>query len=370
MNTVDAPLGWPVENLPQDRNLVPSGEHSSLVESLHCDAFLAQPLKMENGEIIGSWVCLWNGPVSPKTWDTARPMSAHLSATTHLIELSRPRGIRGLLYHVTTSLFWRNATLPLAVASVAIACLWLEVPYRLGASCWVQAEIQRQVAAPFDGILKSSEVAPGGLVESGDILARLDEKEIVLRIAETRARLEATRKRLDQALAENDVGASAMADLEVQALELDLALWEWQGQNLEIRSPLSGLILRGDLEQSEGVPVQRGQELFEVAPIDRLTVKIGVPASEIAHVEPGMPVRMRLESQTSFVLESSLDTVRPSSEIRDGENVFICVASLENPSGDLRPGMIGKARIETGKRLLGWILFHRFVDYIRLNFPW
>ena len=54
-------------------------------------------------------------------------------------------------------------------------------------------------------------------------------------------------------------------------------------------------------------------------------------------------------------------------EIEDGKNVFICLATMENPDGELRPGMRGKARVSAGLRPFGWILFHKPIDFVRLH---
>ncbi len=50
------------------------------------------------------------------------------------------------------------------------------------------------------------------------------------------------------------------------------------------------------------------------------------------------------ESQAGRELEGVLEDVYPVSEMIDGENVFVCMTSLANSAGDLRPGMILRAR--------------------------
>ena len=47
------------------------------------------------------------------------------------------------------------------------------------------------------------------------------------------------------------------------------------------------MITNGDLSQSVGMPVQRAQVLFEIAPLDSYRVIVRVPDSEIARVAPG-----------------------------------------------------------------------------------
>jgi multidrug efflux pump subunit AcrA (membrane-fusion protein) len=130
------------------------------------------------------------------------------------------------------------------------------------------------------------------------------------------------------------------------------------------------VIISGDLDQSEGVPVQRGQRLFDVAPIDSFTVQLAVPATEIRHVASGMPVSIRLESETDFQQTGVLDSIEPISRIHEAKNVFLGSATMTNVDGRLRPGMQGKAQIITPKKSIGWILFHQPIEFLRLHLPW
>jgi multidrug efflux pump subunit AcrA (membrane-fusion protein) len=243
----------------------------------------------------------------------------------------------------------------------------LPVPYRIAADCRLRPEVTRQVAAPFDGILERALVKPGQPVEAGQLLAVLDGKEVRWKLAEAIARREAALKERDQAMAARDIAAKQLAQLQADGLALEVSLLQYQRDNLEIRAPIPGVLISGNLERSEGVPVQTGQKLFDIAPLDRLEVEIAVPDSEVAHVKAGQEVRFRLESQARFRRGGTLAHVHPVSEIRDERNVFVCLAALENDRGDLRPGMRGKARIDAGLRPLGWTLFHRLWDWIRIH---
>ena len=53
------------------------------------------------------------------------------------------------------------------------------------------------------------------------------------------------------------------------------------------------------------------------------------------------------------------ERIHPRSEVVDDESVFIAELKLDNPDGSLRPGMNGQARVESERRSLGWVLFHK-----------
>ncbi|MEM9018062.1 MAG: efflux RND transporter periplasmic adaptor subunit, partial [Verrucomicrobiota bacterium] len=164
-----------------------------------------------------------------------------------------------------------------------------------------------------------------------------------------------------------DPATLQMAQLEADRLALEVERLQYRNDNLMIRSPIDGIVLTGDLERSEGVPVTAGQKLFEVAPLDEMLIEVAVPETEVRHVEPGMIAELRLEADSASKWSTELDSLYPVSEIQDGRNVFIAEATLENGSGLLRPGMRGSVRILAEKKPIGWILFHRLWEWLRLK---
>jgi len=369
---VDAALAWPERS---DRAAVlTSSSQASLLETLGTAEALAIPLKTraagaKEEEHLGAVVLVWSreAPSDRRHVDLALAAAPHLAALLHLSRESLPRGVHGAWRR-----FWTAATRSKKIATAAapaafLLAMILPVPYRIAADCRLRPEVTRQVAAPFDGILERALVKPGQPVEAGQLLAVLDGKEVRWKLAEAIARREASLKERDQAMAARDIAAKQLAQLQADGLALEVALLQYQRDNLEIRAPIQGVLISGNLERSEGVPVNTGQKLFDIAPLDRLEVEIAVPDSEIAHIRTGQDVRFRLESQARFRRGGTLGHVQPVSELRDDRNVFVCLAAVENDRGDLRPGMRGKARIDTGLRPLGWTIFHRLWDWLRLN---
>ncbi len=53
-----------------------------------------------------------------------------------------------------------------------------------------------------------------------------------------------------------------------------------------------------------------------------------------------------------------MQVIHPQAELRNEQSVFVADMELENPQGLLRPGMNGSAKVTSGRRSLGWILFH------------
>jgi len=67
-------------------------------------------------------------------------------------------------------------------------------------------------------------------------------------------------------------------------------------KNLDVRTPINGIVVSGDLENSVGVPLELGQTLFEIAPLEAMVAEVGVPEAEADYVQPGMQVQLKFDS--------------------------------------------------------------------------
>ena len=69
-------------------------------------------------------------------------------------------------------------------------------------------------------------------------------------------------------MVERNVAGSQMPELYSHRLRSEADLLMLRRQNLEICSPITGVIVRGDLQRSWGIPMMQGDALFEVAPLE------------------------------------------------------------------------------------------------------
>lgn len=367
---VGSSIGWPAEAVPPLPGVNLAGDQSELLEIMKAAAVTCHLLRDREGNGFGAWVCWWDSAPNVEKWGFAESLSPHLAATAGLIRLARPAGLAGFIQRIGGTVKRGRGLVLAGVALLFTAAMFLEVTYKLRVPCWIDPAVKREVAVPFDGILARALVEPGSTVTKGQTLAELDGREIEWKLADVRSRLNALTKRRDQALAAENMRETQLATLEIATLEVERDLLLYQRDHLVVRSPIDGVILSGDLDESEGVPVQRGQRLFDVAPIHSFTVRLAVPASEVRHVAPGMEVRIRLEAETDFRGNASLETVAPVSTIHEAKNVYLGTTTLQEQGDALRPGMMGKARILCSPQRLGWILFHRPLDWLRLRLPW
>jgi multidrug resistance efflux pump len=244
------------------------------------------------------------------------------------------------------------------VAAVALVAA-IPVPYRIACPCIVEPVVRRYVAAPFTGIFEKSLVKPGDLVTRDQVLGRMDGREVRWELASLEADHSRARKLRDSDLATNKVAAAQMDRLEMERLEQKRRVLDHRAERLEIRSPIDGVVIDGDLERSEGVPVTMGDSLYEVAPLSKLVAELSVPDEDIALVEAGEEVEIQLDAFPWQSWTTRLERLQPRAEIRDERNVFLALAPLADEGQELRPGMKGTARVVGPRRSLGWIVLHK-----------
>ena len=355
---------WPALELSNRHALL---SHQQLAESGYGDSLVSMPIQTESGDAMGCILVTLplstnDAAITDRIREAERFLRAGAGALAGCLGvlqkvadsrwLSLIRGARGVL---TTSRLQMAAWLSGAIAMV----LMLPMIYRIRCELELQPVERRYVAAPFDGPLEQCLVEPGDIVTKDQLLAQMDGREIRWELAEVQANLNKATKERNTQLSKKEFGNAAISGHEMQRLEQRAALLQHRNESLEIRSPADGVVVSGDHREAEGVPLEMGKTLFEIAPLDAMVVELCIPEEDIRHVEIGMTVDIQLEAAPEDSITALIRSVHPRAEIRDGKNIFIAEADIPNHTSLLRPGMRGSAHVNTRRHALGWNLFHK-----------
>ncbi|MFY9254157.1 MAG: efflux RND transporter periplasmic adaptor subunit [Fuerstiella sp.] len=368
---------WPAV---EDSNRHALLSHKHFAEENKVTSVVACPLRNEAGDVVGCVIASFGTQVSTQPLSADDVTSARRLAEDGLRFLhagTRSIGTAVHVVHRTTTGKISNWTSRLRkaasgqkaltagiIAGIITAAMLIPVDYRVTCDSELQPVSPRYVAAPFDAPLDECLVHPGDVVEAGQILARLDGRELHWEQAGIKADLGKATKEHNAYLSEQEFGDAAIARHEIDRLRNRSAMLSNRDNELDIRSPISGIVVSGDLKDTEGVPLETGQSLFEIAPLDRLVIEVAIPEEDIRHVQEGMNLSVQLDAMPSQIVAATVLRIHPKAELRDHENVFIAEAELDNSEQLLRPGMKGAAKISTGHRALGWNLFHKPVAHV------
>ena len=264
----------------------------------------------------------------------------------------------------------RHVLLKLIAGSLTAAALFLVVAqgeFRVAADAELEPAIRRAAVAPFEGFILSAPARAGDPVSKGQLLASLDPRDLKLERAKWESELAQTAKLHRAAMADHDapaieIQAAAMAEARA---ELDRA--EQRLAHTELRAPFDGVVVSGDLTQRLGSPVQQGETLFEVAPLEAYRVRLDVDEKDIAYVRVGQEGTLVLASLPEESFRFVVTKVTPVSAAEEGRNTFRVEAELSGSPELLRPGVRGVGKIETGRQRWAWIWGRDVVDWVRLK---
>jgi len=256
----------------------------------------------------------------------------------------------------------------LAVAALLAVLVLVPGEYRVTADAVLEGKVLRAAVAPFDGYIETAPVKAGELVEAGELIATLDDKDLSVERQKILSRRAQLAKEQREAEADREWARAGILMAQKQQAEADLTLVDDQLSRTRITAPFDGVVVSGDLSQSLGAPVQRGDVLFEIAPLDQYRVVLKVDERDIEDLVAGQGGQLALTSMPGDEMPLLVEVITPVTTAEEGANYFRVEASLAEGNERLRPGMEGVAKISIDERSLLWIWTHRITDWLRLWF--
>ncbi|MBT9384343.1 HlyD family efflux transporter periplasmic adaptor subunit [Pseudooceanicola sp. CBS1P-1] len=237
---------------------------------------------------------------------------------------------------------------------------------RISAEGQVAGRVQRTVAAPYDGFIAAALARAGDPVTQGQLLVQLDDREMALE----RLRLVTERQRqqieYDRALAARDRAEAQARRAEIAQAEAEIALIDKQLERARLSAPFDGLVISGDLSQSIGASVARGDALLTVAPTGEYRLGLDVDERRIADVHPGQSGTLVPTALPDHGFPFEVTQITPVAEYGDGATTFRVEASFTGDTAALQPGMEGVAKIDAGEKRLIAIWTRPMTDWARL----
>jgi len=256
--------------------------------------------------------------------------------------------------------------LALASAAGLAAVFLVDMPLRVASKATIEATRQIAVVTPFDGIIAEAPRRAGDVVAAGDLIARLDDADFRLEEARLTGEARQLAEQIRQALSRGNRAEVAQLVARRAQVEAQLDLARLKLARTELRAPISGVIVSGDLSQRLGGPTQTGEVLVEVAPLAELRVALAIAERDLRLLAPGQSGQLRLSGLPGIALPVTVERVAPMARAEAGGPRFRGEARLEAPAElRLRPGMEGIAKIETGQASIAYVWSRTLIDWGR-----
>lgn len=359
----------------QDARAVVARTHEALLHESEAGSAATFPLL--NGDKIVGALTLERAKGHRFDLPTLELCQAVAALAGPIVELKRDNEI-GLLRHGGRSAqgLWQKLAGPahpglkLAMAGVAAAALFLAFaagPYRVSANATIEGAVQRAVTAPINGYVKAAALRAGDTVKKDQLIGRFDDRELRLQRVKLASQREQYVRTYREAMARHERAQAEMVSAQIAQAEAELAMVDEQISRTLMVAPFDGVIVSGDLSQSLGSPVERGQVLFEIAPLHDYRVALQVDERDIAEMTLGQSGELTVSSIPGQRFPFRVTKITPVNTAKEGRNFFRVEAALEgSPGPRLRPGMEGVGKVYVDERKLVWIWTHSFTDWVRL----
>lgn len=214
---------------------------------------------------------------------------------------------------------------------------------------------QVRVLAENLGRVESLDSEVGDLVVKGQRLARLANDDLALQIAQANDNLAVQQKEYDAARPLYEEGFLARQNFEqleltVAQAQNALARLRTQSKDQQIRAPMTGVVLTREIEL--GQQVSAGTQLFQIADLSELRIRIPIPERSLRFVRVAQPAIVELSALDSSEVAAVVDRILPAVDPASGtvEVELRLLSTALDDGTPLLPGMYARVRIETQRR--------------------
>lgn len=250
--------------------------------------------------------------------------------------------------------------------AVVAGLLFIDIDMKVTARSTIEGELQQVIAAPFGGYLLNANVRAGDQVVEGQVLAEIDDRELLLEQEKLVSERDKQRREYQEALAGRERAKVSVIRAQIEQTEARLGLIEDKLDRTSLNAPFSGTVVSGDLSRSLGAPLERGQPLFELVPDGGYRVNMQVDEFDVAMLETGHRASLRLAGLPNQPLDVEVSRIVPIADPADGGSQYRVEGEILDPPNDLRPGMQGVAKVVVGKGSVLWVWTRGLVQRLQL----
>jgi membrane fusion protein (multidrug efflux system) len=215
----------------------------------------------------------------------------------------------------------------------------------------LEAEDDVTLSSENAGVVRSLSFAEGQPVKKGQVVARLDDRELKAEAdrAEAERKQAATNFDRSRRLAEQQAISPQELDNASSALqvaEANASLAHVRLDKTAIRAPFDGVI--GRRQTSPGAWLKAGDPIAQLARLSPLRVSFAAPERMLSGLRPGRAVEVRTPAWPDRVFEAKLSVVDPVVDVHT--RTVQLLASVPNPAGLLRPGLSADVSVTLAER--------------------
>ena len=231
-----------------------------------------------------------------------------------------------------------------------------------------------EVKSKASGEITEILVETGDVVSAGQLLVRIDPRDVRNAFEQADADLEVARARLVTAEAQKKRAAelreaNVVTEQEYETAALDEAnaraqfikaqtniqLARERLNDVTIRAPIAGTVIGeameiGQIIASASQNISGGTTLLTMADLSEMQVRALVDETDLGRIEAGLNVRVRVEAFPDRVFNGQVLKIEPQAVVEQNVTMFPVLVRLDNREGLLRPGMNADVEVRIADR--------------------
>ncbi len=231
-----------------------------------------------------------------------------------------------------------------------------------------------EVKSKASGEITEIMVETGDVVDAGQLLVRIDPRDVRNAFDQADADLEVARARLATAEAQRQRAvelreANVVTEQEYETAALDeanaraqyikaqtnLQLARERLNDVVIRAPIAGTVIAeaieiGQIIASASQNISGGTTLLTMADLSEMQVRALVDETDLGRIVPGLNVRVRVEAFPDRVFEGQVLKIEPQAVVDQNVTMFPVLVRLDNREGFLKPGMNADVEVRIADR--------------------
>jgi HlyD family secretion protein len=217
-------------------------------------------------------------------------------------------------------------------------------------------------------------VETGQTVRRGNLLLRIDPRQLRNAVAQAQADLEAALAQQTTTQAQRDRAEELFRSGAITAQDRENVLLSYanakaavvrarvalenariQLEDTDVRAPIDGTIIekgveRGSVIASATQNVGGGTTLLKMADLELVQVTSQVDETDIGKVEKGQPATVTVDAYPNRPFEGTVLKIEPQAVVNQNVTTFPVRIRIDNKGGLLRPGMNADIEIHVGER--------------------
>lgn len=231
-----------------------------------------------------------------------------------------------------------------------------------------------EVKSRVSGELQKINAETGQELKQGDLIGLVDPRDLRNALAQAQADQELANARVANATAQRrraerlaKDGVLSKQDLETTQLQetdaraslvkarTNLQLAQEKMGDVDIRAPISGIVIEKDVEQGQIIAsasgnVSGGTTLVKMADLSTVQARALVDETDIGRIQPGQPAAVTVEAYPGRTFRGTVSKIEPQAVVDQNVTMFPVLIELANPDRLLKPGMNSEVSVSIAHR--------------------